>query len=271
MDAKTIGEKLTQAARLPGRAVCVFGSEDPPEGAVQIAKVDRCIARAIYKISSGSRYPSAYFGTDARAGMCPGGQGWCGITVTPSIIKYFVSTGTPRFRQGAAEYLKPNPDAAERLFAAPGKVVRPSKYLNIAGWDQLANGQEVLSFILIGNAESIRNLGGLIEFISENIFTSILMPSGPSCASMVTYAAGLSEKAPEDTAFVGPVDPTGNAWFPPNMMSMAIPFEMARKMAENVDASFLTKRPQVAFPTKRLGMDEKVENEWRDLGTSSSL
>ena len=261
MDARSVGETLTRAVRLPGRAVCVFGSDKPPKGAVQAAKVDRCVARAIYKISMQARTPPAYFGIDARVGMCPGGQGWCGVTVTPDIIKYYVSTGSPEFRHGAAEYLKPSPGAAERLFAAPGKIAHPSKYLNLAGWDQLKVGQKVLSFILIGSAESIRNLGGLIEFTSEDIFTSILMPAGPSCASLVTYAAGLSAKAPRDTAFVGPVDPTGNAWFPPEMMSMSIPFEMAGKMAENVDLSFLTKRSHVAFPTRRLGMYEKVEQE----------
>ena len=259
MDARSIGEVLTRATRLPGRAVCVFGSDKPPKGAVQIATIDRCVARAVYKISLETRTPSAYFGIDARAGMCPGGQGWCGVTVTPDMIKFYVSTGSPSFRHGEAEYLMPSPDAAERLFAAPGRIARPSKYLCVAGWDQLEVGRNILSFILIGSAQSIRNLGGLIEFVSEDAFTSILMPAGPSCASMVTYAAGLSEKAPKDTAFVGPVDPTGNAWFPPEMMSMSIPFEMARKMAENVDRSFLTKRSHVAFPSKRLGMDEKVE------------
>ncbi len=60
-----------------------------------------------------------------------------------------------------------------------------------------------------------------------DVFYPIVMPSGPSCASIVTYAAGLSEKVPRNTAFIDPVDPTGNAWFPPEMMSIAIPFEMA--------------------------------------------
>ena len=259
MHAKTIGKKLTQAARLPGRAVCVFGSEDPQEGSVQIAKVDRCLARTVYKISSEEDTPPVYFGAEASAGMCPGGQGWCGVTSPPPMIKYFVSTGRPDFMGGAAEYLKPNPDAAERFFAAPGKITFPSKYLNIAGWDQLEDDQDVLSFILIGNAESIRNLGGLVQYAFEDIFFSTVMPSGPACASMITYAAGLSEKAPRDTAFIGPVDPTGNAWFPPEMMSLAIPFEMAKKMAANIEDSFLAKRPEVAFPVKRLGMDERAE------------
>ncbi len=258
MKAKTIGEKLTQASRLPGRAVCVFGSEDLPNGSTQIAKVDQCMARAIYKLAMEKHTPPVHFGADAKAGICPGGQAWCGLTAPSPMIKFFVSTGSPNFRHGEAEYLKPNPEAAAQLAAAPGKITLPSKYINIAGWDQLVDEQDVLSFILIGNAESIRNLGGLAQYTFEDIFNSVVMPSGPSCASMLTYAAGFSEKAPRESAFVGPVDPTGNAWFPPEMMSMAIPFDMARKMAENVEGSFLTRRSQVAFPENRLGMDEKA-------------
>jgi hypothetical protein len=176
-------------------------------------------------------------------------------------IRYFISTGTPDFRNGEAEYLKPDPDSAERFFSAPGRIVPPAKFINVVGWDRVEAGHNVLSYILIGNAESIRNLGGLVQFVSEDIFRSVMMPGGPSCASMLSYAAGMSEHAPKGTAFVGPVDPTGNAWLPPDIMSMAIPFEMARKMAENVDASFLEKRPQIAFPSKRLGTEEKAPHE----------
>ncbi len=260
MNARSIGEKLTQALRLPGRAVCVFGTDNVPQGSVPISKVDRCIARAVFKVSMDERTPAVHFGAEAKAGICPGGQGWCGLTVPPPAIKYFVSTGTPDFRNGAAEYLKPDPEAAERFFAAPGRIAFPYKFITIAGWDQIEEGQDVLSYILIGSAESIRNLGGLVQYTYEEVFSSITMPSGPSCASMVTYAAGLSEKAPRDTAFVGPVDPTGNAWFPPNMMSMALPAEMAGRLAGSIEGSFLSRRPQVAFPIKRLGMDERAEH-----------
>lgn len=261
MDARTIGEKLTQAARLPGRALCVYGSEELPEGSVQIAKVDQCVARAVYKLTMMPNGPPVHFGVEAKNGICPGGQGWCGLTPISPMTKFFISTGTPEFRHGWAEHLKPDPQAAERFLAAPGKILLPSRYLNIAGWDQLKAGQDVLSFILIGNAESIRNMGGLVQYVFEDIFGPILMPSGPSCASMVTYAAGLSENAPQNTAFVGPVDPTGNTWLPPDLLSMAIPFDMAQKMAENIEGSFLTKRSHIAFPSKRLGMNEKAEHD----------
>ncbi|MDA8425897.1 MAG: DUF169 domain-containing protein [Treponema sp.] len=248
MNAKEIGESLTRAARLPGKAVSVFASDDVRRSSVEVSKIDRCLARSVFKISMEAEAPSAYFGVDARAGICPGGQGWCGMADASPMIKYFISTGRPDYRNGAAEYLKPSPEAAERLFSAPGRIALPSKYLNLARCDRIEDDQEVLSFILIGGAESIRNLGGLIQFVSDDIFGSILMPGGPDCASMITYAAGLAERAPRRAAFVGPVDPTGNAWMPPDMMTLALPFETARAMAENVGSSFLAKRPDVAFP-----------------------
>ena len=260
VDAKNIGERLTRAARLPGRAVCVFGSDVPRAGSVEAAKVDRCLARAVYKVASEQRTPSFHFSADSKAGICPGGQGWCGVSQMSATTRYFISTGRPDFRGGAAEHLKPDPEAADRLFAGPGKITFPSKYLNIAGWDQLEGAEVVLSFILIGKAESIRNLGGLIQYSFDDIFASIVMPSGPACASLITYAAGLSEKAPRNTAFVGPVDPTGNIWFPPDELSLAIPFEMARRIASDIEGSFLSKRPGVAFPVKRLAMNEKAEH-----------
>lgn len=249
MKANEIGESLTRAARLPGKAVCVFASDDVRKFSVEVSSIDRCLARSVFRISMEADAPSAYFGVDARAGICPGGQAWCGLADASPMIKYFISTGRPDYRNGAAEYLKPSPEAAERLFSAPGRIAVPAKYLNLARCDRIEDDQEVLSFILIGDAESIRNMGGLIQFVSDDIFGSILMPGGPDCASMITYAAGLAERAPRDAAFVGPVDPTGNAWMPPNLMSLALPFEMARIMAENLDASFLAKRPEVAFPS----------------------
>ncbi len=54
------------------------------------------------------------------------------------------------------------------------------------------------------------------------------------------------------SAFVGPVDPTGNLWFPPDLMVMGIPAALARQMAADVDASFIGKRSRIAFPEHRI-------------------
>ena len=77
------------------------------------------------------------------------------------------------------------------------------------------------------------------------------MPFGPACATLVTYPAGMAEKAPKETAFVGPVDPTGNRWFPPEYMAISIPLKIATGMHEDLNNSFAAKRPEVAFPKIR--------------------
>ena len=68
----------------------------------------------------------------------------------------------------------------------------------------------------------------------------------------------MSEKAPKNSSYVGPVDPTGNAWFPENMMALSVPFDIARQMANDIDASFISKRSKVAMPSKRLGFGEEA-------------
>ncbi len=61
----------------------------------------------------------------------------------------------------------------------------------------------------------------------------------------------MAEYAPADTAFMGPQDPTQNYSLPPDMMLRGIPAEMATRMVKNMDASFITRRPQVAFPSHK--------------------
>lgn len=105
--------------------------------------------------------------------------------------------------------------------------------------------------IHFGSSENIRALCALIHFDDVNIFHSVLMPGGASCASFITYASGMAEKAPRNSAFVGPVDPTGNDWFPADHLSLSIPLHMAIRMVENIDDSFLVRRPGIVFPEKR--------------------
>ena len=85
--------------------------------------------------------------------------------------------------------------AAELFFAASGKITFPSKYLDIAGWDQLDEAQDVLSFILIGSAESMRNVGGLVQYTFEDIFSSMVMPSGP-LSRTIAFSSGFYSQKP---------------------------------------------------------------------------
>ena len=86
-------------------------------------------------------------------------------------------------------------------------------------------------------------------------FKSVITPFGPSCATFVTYPAGMAENAPKNTAFMGPVDPTGNNWFPKDYMALGIPLDIAVNMCHDLDDSFAVKRPEVAFPKERCELE----------------
>ena len=118
--------------------------------------------------------------------------------------------------------------------------------------DELEEDPGVKSILCFGKGEQIRNLCSLIHFRSRDPFKSVIAPFGPSCATFVTYPAGMAENAPENTAFMGPVDPTGNTWFPKDYMALGIPIRYCSKYVSMIsDDSFAVKRPEVAFPKER--------------------
>lgn len=51
-------------------------------------------------------------------------------------IKYFVSTGHEKFRDGNAEYLKASPELFEKFHDSIGPVNTPGKYLIVEHYDK---------------------------------------------------------------------------------------------------------------------------------------
>lgn len=167
-------------------------------------------------------------------------------------IKYFISTGWKGYRNGAAEFLRAAPDLVEENRKLMGKITPPGKYLVIRPCADLVNEDPgVRSILCFGIAEQIRNMCSLLGFRSRNPFREVLLPQGASCASFVSYAAGMVENAPAHAVFVGPCDPTGNSWFPPDHLSLAILIKTARRMSEDLESSFIIKRPTVGYPDHR--------------------
>jgi hypothetical protein len=109
-------------------------------------------------------------------------------------------------------------------------------------------GPAVRSLCCFGTGEQIRNMAALVHFDRDDPFSPVIVPWGSSCSTFITFPAGLAENTPRDTAFMGPQDPTQNHSLPPDMMALGIPAEMAVRMVNNLGASFITRRPQVAFP-----------------------
>lgn len=250
---KKIGERIRIAGRLASVPLCVYGSESVPEGGKPITSVDRCLARAIYTASLSEKTPPLYFGKGAIAGCCPGGIGWTGYGRMAPLIDFFVSTGSREFRNGEAEYLKASPEVVKRSKDAMGAVKPLNTYTVIRRCDDTGDDPGVKAIICYGNGEQIRNLSSMIHFRSTDTFNAVRAPWGPTCATLLTYPAGLAEKAPRDSAYLGPMDPTGNCWFPEDHMALGIPIGLAIGISEDLDNAFVMKRPHVAYP----GVHEK--------------
>jgi hypothetical protein len=258
-NVKYLGEKLTEAGRLKLRPLCVYGADEIPEGAVPSHEVDRCVAKAIYSSALYENTPPLYFEASHEQ-CCAGGLVWTGLAEPNPMLKYFVTVGTPEFRGGAAEHLKASPELFEESMKRAGKITPPGKYIVIGPCSDYISPTAVRSIILFAFSEQIRNLCGLAQFSSSDIFFKTLIPGGPTCATMITFPAGMAENAPKDSAYVGPTDPTGNSWLPPDLMVMGIPAELAQKMVSDVEESFISKQSKIAYPENRILIKPKDVN-----------
>ncbi len=250
LSIRDVGRRLSRAGRLETRVLCVYGSRDIPVGAIPMKSVSRCIARAIFTMAVRGEVPPTYLGNNALEGCCPGGVSWLGFSSPSPWIKYFVSTGTKEFADGAAEYLKVSPEVAEESFKSIGKITPLGKYTVIQACEDLEEDPGVKSIVCFGTCEQIRNMCSLVYFRRTDMY-AVLAPFGPSCATLVTYPAGMGEKVPRNSVFIGPLDPTGNSWFPPNYMALGIPVQIARQMSQDLEESFIVKRPKTAYPDRR--------------------
>ncbi|OPY29675.1 MAG: hypothetical protein A4E28_00735 [Methanocella sp. PtaU1.Bin125] len=242
---------LAEAGRLKLRPLCVYGSDTLPEGAVPSHVVDRCIARAIYASALHGQTPPLYV-EEAHEACCSGGRMWMGFAEPHPKLKYFVTVGASDFRGGAAERLKAAPELFDESKRRAGKITPPGRYVIIGPCSDDVPAESVRSLILFGGCEQIRNLCALAQYNSSDPFFRTLIPWGASCSTMITYPAGLAANATDSAAYVGPTDPTGNQWFPPDLMVMGIPIRLARQMAADIGGSFIAKRDRIAFPEHRL-------------------
>ncbi|MFB3766067.1 MAG: DUF169 domain-containing protein [Methanotrichaceae archaeon] len=257
LSVQELGKRLVGAGRLKLRPLCVYGTEEVPQGGVPSHLIDRCIAKAVYTAALIEETPVMY--VDASHDQCcPGGMVWMGFDEPNPFLKYFVTTGTPEFRGGAAEHLKATPELFDEQRKRAGKVTPPGKYIVIGPCADDITPDKVRSLILFAGSEQIRNLCGLAQFNSSDPFFKTIIPSGATCSAMITYPAGLAENAPKDSAYVGPTDPTGNSWLPPELMIMGIPIALARQMAADLDESFICKRGRIAYPENRTAVRRRT-------------
>lgn len=259
LNVKGLGKKLTDAGRLKLRPLCVYGTDELPEDAIPSYTVDRCIAKAVYTAALLEEIPSLYIEASHEQ-CCRGGMVWMGFAEPHPKLKYFVTVGTPDFRGGAAEHLKASPELFEEQKERAGKITPPRKYIVIRPCDEntdYTSPEAVRSFILFAGCEQIRNLCGLAQFNNSDPFFKTVIPAGATCSMMITFPAGMAENAPKDSAYVGPTDPTGNPWLPPELMIMGIPLGLVQQMAADLEESFICKRSRIAYPENRVIMSSR--------------
>ena len=250
-----IAAKLVQAGRLQVKPLCAYGSVEIPEGAVPSTSISICIARAIVTQAFQEKARPIYVAAQMPDTCCGGGLAHFGFTKFNPGIKYFVSTGSKEFHNGEAEFLRATPELVEENQRRMGKITPLGKYVVIRPCSDLVNGDPgVTSILCFGSAERIRNMCALVHFRSINPFSDVLVPQGASCSTFVSYASGMAENAPADAVYVGPCDPTGNSYFPQDWLSLAIPIKTARRMAEDLQSSFIIKRASVAYPEQRISL-----------------
>lgn len=246
---KEIAARLSSAFHLTLKPLAVYGAGNAPAGAVHLPQVNRCLAVSMYRMAARDSPAAIYITGDEPEGCCPGGLSHTGFTPKPDYIRYFVSSGRKDVRGGAAEYLKATPEHVDSCFRALGKVTPPGKYLVVQDCATLPEPEpDIRSICCFGNAEQVRNLAALVHFDRDDPFSPVIVPWGPSCSTFITYPAGLASRAPKDTAFMGPQDPTQNHSLPADTMALGIPAGIAARITENLDESFVIKRPKVAFP-----------------------
>jgi hypothetical protein len=249
LNVEELRKKLTEAGRLKLRPLCVYCTNKIPEGAVPSYTVDRCLAKAVYTSALFDETPPLYIEA-AHEQCCGGGMVWLGLAEPHPKLKYFVTVGTPDFRGGAAEHLKATPELFEETRKSAGKITPNGKYIVIGPCVADIAPETIRSLILFAGSEQIRNLCGLAQFNSSDLFFKTVIPGGPICSMMLAFPAGMAENAPKDSAYVGPTDPTGNSWLPSDLMIMGIPAALAQQMAADVGESFICKRSKIAYPEK---------------------
>jgi hypothetical protein len=251
LNIQELGKKLVKAGRLKLRPLCVYGTDEIPQGAMPSYTIDRCIAKAVYAIALFEETPKLYVDA-SHDRCCPGGMVWMGFNEPHPLLKYFVTVGTQEFHGGAAEHLKATPELFEEQRRRAGKVTPPGKYIVIGPCADDIASDKIRSLILFAGSEQIRNLSGLAQFNSSDPFFKTLIPAGATCSLMITFPAGMAENAPKDSAYVGPTDPTGNSWLPPELMIIGIPIALAQRMAVDLYESFICKRSKIAYPENRV-------------------
>jgi len=245
LSIRQIGACLANAVSMKTRPVCVYGNDHIPENAVRSSLLGDCLACNIYRIAKGEVENPVYVGNEPGEVFCRcmGGPAWFGYERFDPRLPGLMSTGLmsagPTATKQPGKHLKENEYVACETYRTAGEIRPLGRYVVMRPCDDMQEDPGVKCIICFTNGEQIRDLCALAHFSSHDVFNLISVPWGPACATLVTYPAGMARNASSSRIFIGPIDPSARGWLLENCLAIGIPVEIARKMAEDVDASFL--------------------------------
>lgn len=241
-----IGALLADAVNMKTRPVCVYGSDTIPENAVRSSLQSDCLACNMYQIAEGKVKGPVYAGDEPGELFCRclGGPAWFGYKGFDQRLPGLMSTGSTDAKQ-AGKHLKENEDIACETYQAVGEIKPLGRYVVMSRCIDMRDDRGVKCIICFAGSEQVRDLCALAHFSSHDVFSLISVPWGPACATLVTYPAGMAGNASSSQISIGPVDPSARAWLPEDCLAMGIPIEIARKMAGDVESSFLSNRDKL--------------------------
>jgi len=239
---KEINEALTEAVDLDTELVCVYGSDHIPEKSLLVSSASSCLASAIYEMAKGNVSSPLYaaYEPQGRICRCMGGPAWFGYSPFDSKLMSLLASGSDELIGCSPKHLKENRNIAKNTICSIGKVKPLGRYVIMSCCNDIRDDREVRCIICFADGEQTRDLCALAHFGTDDVFGSISIPWGPSCATMITYPAGMAENAP-NALFIGPTDPSAREWLPKGCMILGIPIGIAKRMAKNANESFLAK------------------------------
>ena len=243
LSIRQIGSILAGAVNMRKSPVCVYGSDRIPDNAVRSSQLSDCLACNIFQIAEGRIRGPVYAGDEPGQAFCRcvGGPAWFGYRGFDPRLPGIMSTGSAADKQ-YGKRLKENEEIACETYRAVGEIKPLGRYVVISRCDDLQEDSGARCIICFASGRQIRDLCALAHFGSPNVFDLISFPWGPACATLVTYPAGMAEKARDSQIFIGPTDPSARGWLPDDCLAMGLSTEIARKIAGSAERSFLAKR-----------------------------
>jgi len=248
MSIRDLGELIATTFRLGTKPIAVHGSDSPPEAATFLPSIHRCLATAMVRMSTGDAPPVVYLGEDAKAGLLPRRTHPCRIHQAPSGDQLFRLNRQSRNPGCTGRIPEGKPGDGGCLLRGRGGHHPPGRYLVVRNYRirpgpvHRCPGHQLLWQSRTGPepgcAGPLRPVGTILPCPCS---------LGPACATLVTYPAGMAANAPPDShSSDRRTDP--QLCPPPDILGIGIPVGVARRVAENIGKSFITKRTEVAFP-----------------------